>query len=148
MPALLFLVINAAQGPEVLRGWAIPVATDIAFALAVLSVVGTALPLALLERVIRDGDAAKLSLADEARRDVALVLARDASVPAPPVVPLTIASPTQVLAFGSPGFGMFQKRHASSPVEALNAARKPRAPGVPATPATTRSPAIIGAPVA
>lgn len=46
-PALIFLVIVRGEGPEVLRGWAIPVATDIAFALAVLAVIGTALPLAL-----------------------------------------------------------------------------------------------------
>lgn len=38
--------------------------------------------LALLERVVRDGDAAKLSLADEARRDVALTLARHSGVSA------------------------------------------------------------------
>ncbi len=47
VPAVIFLTIVRAEGPEVQRGWAIPVATDIAFALAVLAVVGTALPLAL-----------------------------------------------------------------------------------------------------
>jgi NhaA family Na+:H+ antiporter len=47
LPALIFLAIVQGEGPEVQRGWAIPVATDIAFALAVLAVVGTALPLAL-----------------------------------------------------------------------------------------------------
>jgi len=47
VPAVIFLAIVSAEGPEVQRGWAIPVATDIAFALAVLAVVGTALPLAL-----------------------------------------------------------------------------------------------------
>lgn len=47
VPALIFLAIVRTEGPEVVRGWAIPVATDIAFALAVLAVVGTALPLAL-----------------------------------------------------------------------------------------------------
>lgn len=47
VPAVIFLAIVQAEGPEVQRGWAIPVATDIAFALAVLAVVGTALPLAL-----------------------------------------------------------------------------------------------------
>lgn len=47
LPAVIFLAIVRDEGPEVVRGWAIPVATDIAFALAVLAVVGTALPLAL-----------------------------------------------------------------------------------------------------
>lgn len=47
VPAIIYVVIVLDDGPEALRGWAIPVATDIAFALAVLAVVGTALPLAL-----------------------------------------------------------------------------------------------------
>jgi len=42
VPSLLFLAINA--GSANLRGWAIPSATDVAFALAVLAVVGSALP--------------------------------------------------------------------------------------------------------
>ncbi len=47
VPAIIYTTIVLDDGPEALRGWAIPVATDIAFALAVLAVVGTALPLAL-----------------------------------------------------------------------------------------------------
>lgn len=47
VPAIIYTAIVLDDGPEALRGWAIPVATDIAFALAVLAVVGTALPLAL-----------------------------------------------------------------------------------------------------
>jgi NhaA family Na+:H+ antiporter len=47
VPAVIYVLIVLDDGPEALRGWAIPVATDIAFALAVLAVVGTALPLAL-----------------------------------------------------------------------------------------------------
>lgn len=43
VPALLFVTINLSS-PDNLRGWAIPAATDIAFALAVLAVVGSALP--------------------------------------------------------------------------------------------------------
>ena len=45
VPALIYLAINANGGhPE---GWAVPAATDIAFALAVLAVVGSNLPTAL-----------------------------------------------------------------------------------------------------
>ncbi|TRY19603.1 Na+/H+ antiporter NhaA [Tessaracoccus rhinocerotis] len=47
VPAVIFLAVNAASGPEVMRGWAIPTATDIAFAVAVLAVVGRFLPPAL-----------------------------------------------------------------------------------------------------
>ncbi|KQV24963.1 MULTISPECIES: Na+/H+ antiporter NhaA [unclassified Microcella] len=46
-PAVIFTLVNLTQGQEVLRGWAIPLATDIAFALAVLAVVGTSLPIAM-----------------------------------------------------------------------------------------------------
>ncbi len=45
VPALLFTVLNLGSGHE--RGWAIPTATDIAFALAVLAVINTHLPSAL-----------------------------------------------------------------------------------------------------
>jgi NhaA family Na+:H+ antiporter len=48
VPAVLYVSITQAMGvPEAARGWAIPIATDIAFALAVLALVGTWLPLAL-----------------------------------------------------------------------------------------------------
>ncbi|MGY1665370.1 Na+/H+ antiporter NhaA [Geodermatophilus sp. SYSU D00696] len=46
VPAALYTVINLGGG-DALRGWAIPVATDIAFALAVLAVISTHLPSAL-----------------------------------------------------------------------------------------------------
>ncbi|MBB5790378.1 Na+/H+ antiporter NhaA [Jiangella mangrovi] len=46
VPAILFTVINLRDGGA-LDGWAIPTATDIAFALAVLAVVGRCLPTAL-----------------------------------------------------------------------------------------------------
>ncbi len=47
VPAIIYFVVTLDAGAEAQRGWAIPVATDIAFALAVLAVVGTSLPLAL-----------------------------------------------------------------------------------------------------
>lgn len=47
VPALLFVLVNLGTGDGALRGWAIPTATDIAFALAVLAVVGRHLPTAL-----------------------------------------------------------------------------------------------------
>ena len=46
IPAVIYAVINAAS-PEALRGWAIPTATDIAFAVAVLAIIGSHLPSAL-----------------------------------------------------------------------------------------------------
>ncbi|ORA51812.1 Na+/H+ antiporter NhaA [Mycolicibacterium celeriflavum] len=46
VPAAIYLAINAGH-PENLDGWAVPIATDIAFALAVLAVLSTHLPTAL-----------------------------------------------------------------------------------------------------
>jgi Na+:H+ antiporter, NhaA family len=48
VPAAIFIAINLTAGhPENLGGWAVPIATDIAFALAVLAVLSTHLPSAL-----------------------------------------------------------------------------------------------------
>ncbi len=47
VPALIFVLFNLGGAGGALRGWAIPSATDIAFALAVLAVISTHLPSAL-----------------------------------------------------------------------------------------------------
>jgi Na+:H+ antiporter, NhaA family len=48
VPATIYIAINLISGhPENLDGWAVPIATDIAFALAVLGVLATHLPTAL-----------------------------------------------------------------------------------------------------
>ena len=46
VPAVIYVAFNYAN-PAVLRGWAIPVATDIAFTLAALSVLGRRVPVSL-----------------------------------------------------------------------------------------------------
>lgn len=47
IPALIYVLVNLGSAEETLKGWAIPTATDIAFALAVLAVINTHLPAAL-----------------------------------------------------------------------------------------------------
>jgi NhaA family Na+:H+ antiporter len=43
VPAVIYALVNLTS-PETLRGWAIPTATDIAFAVAVLAIIGSHLP--------------------------------------------------------------------------------------------------------
>ncbi|MFM9872572.1 MAG: Na+/H+ antiporter NhaA, partial [Fimbriimonadaceae bacterium] len=46
VPALIYVVLNSSAGGN-LRGWAIPTATDIAFSLAILTLFGKSVPIAL-----------------------------------------------------------------------------------------------------
>ena len=45
LPVILYIVLN--QNPDTLKGWGIPMATDIAFALAIIKVLGNRVPLSL-----------------------------------------------------------------------------------------------------
>ncbi len=45
LPVIVFIVLN--QNPDTLKGWGIPMATDIAFALAIITALGNRVPLSL-----------------------------------------------------------------------------------------------------
>lgn len=55
IPALVYVALNY-QDPDALNGWAIPTATDIAFALGILAMVGSKVPLQLKDIFNVSGD--------------------------------------------------------------------------------------------
>ncbi len=44
VPALIYLAVTTGLGPEVTRGWGIPMATDIAFVLGIVALLGSRVP--------------------------------------------------------------------------------------------------------
>jgi NhaA family Na+:H+ antiporter len=89
VPVLIYLALNAGGGGE--QGWAIPAATDIAFALAVLAIISSHLPAALRTFLLT------LAVVDDLIAIVVIAIAYTASIH---VVPLALALiPIGVFAF-------------------------------------------------
>ena len=107
VPALIYVAITLSAGPDALRGWAIPTATDIAFAVAVLAVVGSSLPSALRIFLLT------LAVVDDllAIMIIAFFYSEDIQVP-----PLLIAMvPLALYAFLAQRFPTFFQRRSWAP---------------------------------
>ena len=78
VPAVIYLVVNA--GHVTARGWAIPCATDIAFALAVLAVTGSFLPAALRAFLLT------LAVVDDIGAIIVIAVAYSSSIKVVPLV--------------------------------------------------------------
>ena len=103
VPALVFVLINWGAGPDALRGWAIPTATDIAFAVAVLAVISSHLPGALRIFILT------LAVMDDliAIAIIAFFYSSDVQVP----YLLWMLVPLAVFAFLTHRFARFFARH-------------------------------------
>jgi len=101
VPALIFVAVNSASPEGQLRGWAIPMATDIAFALAVVAVVGRSLPVALRAFLLT------LAVVDDLGAIIVIALFYSAGV-----VPAWLAATTGCLAL----YALLQRRRVRSPV--------------------------------
>src|SRR5262249_18854933 len=98
VPAAIYIGINLAAGrPEFIDGWAVPIATDIAFALAVLAVLSTHLPSALRTFLLT------LAVVDDLLAiTVIAVFYTDHLALAPPALPLI---PIRLFRLAGPGGG-------------------------------------------
>jgi len=106
IPALIFFACTFADA-EARAGWAIPAATDIAFALAVLAVIGSHLPAALRTFLLT------LAVADDliAITIIAFFYTRDLQ----PILLLAALVPIALFAFVSYRFQRFLSHHAWAP---------------------------------
>jgi NhaA family Na+:H+ antiporter len=82
LPALIYLAVNA--GHPAVRGWAIPAATDLAFALAVLAVTGRFLPAALRAFLLT------LAVVDDIGAIIVIAVAYTSSIRLAPLVAAAI----------------------------------------------------------
>lgn len=105
VPASIYAAINIGS-PETVQGWGIPMATDIAFALAILAVVGRGLPPALRTFLLT------LAIVDDLGAVIVIALFYTASISLLPLVGAVLG----VVLFGylQRGEGLAAKLNASS----------------------------------